>query len=206
VAVARALVSEPTVLFADEPTGNLDSRSSAEVIDLLREASGVYGQTIVMVTHDPVAAEAADRTVHIEDGRCGGDLMTRVGLRGITTRRLRTVLTALAIVLGVAMVSGAYTLTDTMKGAADSLSSSAYDGTAAVVSPRPWSRWTPIIRPPGHSSDTLDQVRAVPGVEQAVGSITDEARIVGKDGDVVGTGPYFGVGLDRRPATSPPSS
>jgi putative ABC transport system ATP-binding protein len=69
VAVARALVSEPTVLFADEPTGNLDSHSSAEVIDLLREASGAYGQTIVMVTHDPVAAEAADRAVHIEDGR-----------------------------------------------------------------------------------------------------------------------------------------
>jgi putative ABC transport system ATP-binding protein len=69
VAVARALVSEPTVLFADEPTGNLDSHSSAEVIDLLSEASGAYGQTIVMVTHDPVAAEAADRTIHIEDGR-----------------------------------------------------------------------------------------------------------------------------------------
>jgi putative ABC transport system ATP-binding protein len=69
VAVARALVSEPTVLFADEPTGNLDSKSSAEVIDLLTEASSVYGQTIVMVTHDPVAAEAADRTVHLADGR-----------------------------------------------------------------------------------------------------------------------------------------
>jgi putative ABC transport system ATP-binding protein len=69
VAVARALVSEPTVLFADEPTGNLDSRASAEVIDLLSEASTVYGQTIVMVTHDPVAAEAADRVIHIEDGR-----------------------------------------------------------------------------------------------------------------------------------------
>jgi putative ABC transport system ATP-binding protein len=69
VAVARALVSEPTVLFADEPTGNLDSKSSAEVIDLLTEASTVYGQTIVMVTHDPVAAEAADRTIHLADGR-----------------------------------------------------------------------------------------------------------------------------------------
>jgi putative ABC transport system ATP-binding protein len=69
VALARALVSEPTVLFADEPTGNLDSKSSAEVIDLLTEASSVYGQTIVMVTHDPVAAEAADRTVHLADGR-----------------------------------------------------------------------------------------------------------------------------------------
>jgi putative ABC transport system ATP-binding protein len=69
VAVARALVAEPTVLFADEPTGNLDSKSSAEVIDLLREASGAYGQTIVMVTHDPQAAEAADRVVYLADGR-----------------------------------------------------------------------------------------------------------------------------------------
>ena len=69
VAVARALVAEPTVLFADEPTGNLDSKSSAEVIALLREAATVYGQTIVMVTHDPQAAEAADRVVHLADGR-----------------------------------------------------------------------------------------------------------------------------------------
>jgi putative ABC transport system ATP-binding protein len=69
VAIARALVAEPTVLFADEPTGNLDSKSSAEVIDLLREASGAYGQTIVMVTHDPEAAEAADRVVYLADGR-----------------------------------------------------------------------------------------------------------------------------------------
>jgi putative ABC transport system ATP-binding protein len=69
VAVARALVAEPTVLFADEPTGNLDSKSSAEVIDLLTEAATVYGQTIVMVTHDSVAAEAANRTIHLADGR-----------------------------------------------------------------------------------------------------------------------------------------
>jgi putative ABC transport system ATP-binding protein len=69
VAVARALVAEPTVLFADEPTGNLDSKSSAEVIELLREAAGAYGQTIVMVTHDADAAEAADRVVYLADGR-----------------------------------------------------------------------------------------------------------------------------------------
>jgi putative ABC transport system ATP-binding protein len=69
VAVARALVAEPTVLFADEPTGNLDSKSSAEVIELLSEAASVYGQTIVMVTHDPAAAEAADRVIHLADGR-----------------------------------------------------------------------------------------------------------------------------------------
>jgi putative ABC transport system ATP-binding protein len=69
VAVARALVAEPTVLFADEPTGNLDSQSSTEVIELLRDAASVHGQTIVMVTHDPAAAEAADRIVHFADGR-----------------------------------------------------------------------------------------------------------------------------------------
>jgi putative ABC transport system ATP-binding protein len=69
VAVARALVAEPTVLFADEPTGNLDSASSAEVIALLREAATAYGQTIVMVTHDGVAAESADRVIYLADGR-----------------------------------------------------------------------------------------------------------------------------------------
>jgi putative ABC transport system permease protein len=123
--------------------------------------------------------------------------MTRVGLRGITTRRLRTALTALAIVLGVAMVSGSYTLTDTMRGAADSLSSSAYDGTAAVVSAKTAFK-VDVDNPvrPTIPAGTLDQVRAVPGVEQAVGSISDEARMVGRDGDIVGTGPYFGVGLD----------
>src|SRR4051812_18603793 len=124
--------------------------------------------------------------------------MTRVALRGITTRRLRTVLTALAIVLGVAMVSGSYTLTDTMRGAADSLSSSAYDGTAAVVSAKTAFKVDEefAVRPSIPAS-ALAQVREVDGVKKAVGSISDEARIVGKDGDIVGTGPYFGVGLDR---------
>jgi putative ABC transport system ATP-binding protein len=69
VAVARALVAEPTVLFADEPTGNLDSQSSAEVLELLRDAVSAYGQTTVMVTHDSKAAEATDRIVHMADGR-----------------------------------------------------------------------------------------------------------------------------------------
>jgi len=68
VAVARALVAEPTVLFADEPTGNLDSHTGAEVLELLREAVGAYGQTTVMVTHDPRAATAADRVLFLADG------------------------------------------------------------------------------------------------------------------------------------------
>ncbi|PZF93394.1 ABC transporter [Micromonospora endophytica] len=69
VAVARALITRPWVLFADEPTGNLDSRSGAEVLRLLREAVDVLGQTVVMVTHDPVAAAHADRVVFLADGR-----------------------------------------------------------------------------------------------------------------------------------------
>jgi putative ABC transport system ATP-binding protein len=68
VAVARALVSRPTVLFADEPTGNLDSQTSAEILDLLRVSSADYGQTTVMVTHDPRAATIADRIFFLADG------------------------------------------------------------------------------------------------------------------------------------------
>jgi putative ABC transport system ATP-binding protein len=68
VAVARALVSRPTVLFADEPTGNLDSQTSAEILGLLRGAVDTYGQTTVMVTHDPRAATIADRILFLADG------------------------------------------------------------------------------------------------------------------------------------------
>ncbi|MEV2239734.1 ABC transporter ATP-binding protein [Micromonospora sp. NPDC049891] len=69
VAVARALITKPWVIFADEPTGNLDSRAGAEVLRLLREAVDTLGQTVVMVTHDPVAAAHADRVVFLADGR-----------------------------------------------------------------------------------------------------------------------------------------
>jgi putative ABC transport system ATP-binding protein len=74
VAIARALVSEPTVLFADEPTGNLDSRSGHEVLDLMREAVDAYGQTTVMVTHDARAAAIADRVLFLEDGLLVADM------------------------------------------------------------------------------------------------------------------------------------
>ena len=68
VAVARALISRPAVVFADEPTGNLDSASSAEVLGLLRRAVDDFGQTVIMVTHDAGAAAAADRVVVLRDG------------------------------------------------------------------------------------------------------------------------------------------
>jgi putative ABC transport system ATP-binding protein len=74
VAIARALASRPTVLFADEPTGNLDSTSGTEVLALLREAVELDRQTTVMVTHDPRAAAAADRVLFLADGEIVNDL------------------------------------------------------------------------------------------------------------------------------------
>ncbi|WP_307852915.1 ABC transporter ATP-binding protein [Kitasatospora sp. RG8] len=76
VAVARALASRPAIVFGDEPTGNLDSRAGAEVLGFLRDSVRELGQTVVMVTHDPVAAGFADRVVFLSDGRLV-DEMTR---------------------------------------------------------------------------------------------------------------------------------
>jgi len=74
VAVARALVGRPEIVFADEPTGNLDSRSGAEILELLRRSVDQHRQTVVMVTHDPVAAAYTDRVVFLSDGRVVDEL------------------------------------------------------------------------------------------------------------------------------------
>ncbi|MFE3852646.1 ABC transporter ATP-binding protein [Streptomyces griseorubiginosus] len=74
VALARALITRPEVLFGDEPTGALDSRTSREVLTLLRSMVDREGQTVIMVTHDPVAASYADRVVFLVDGRVNGEL------------------------------------------------------------------------------------------------------------------------------------
>jgi putative ABC transport system permease protein len=127
--------------------------------------------------------------------------MIRIALKSLAARRLRTALTALAVVLGVAMVSAAFTITDTMRGAADSLSSAAYDGTDAVVQARTafevdandWTAERPTV-----DASLLQKVRAVPGVAVAAADITDEAKIIKRDGKPAGDGPYFGVGFDAR--------
>ena len=74
VAAARALASRPEIIFADEPSGNLDSKSGTELLRFMRQAVEDYGQTIVMVTHDPLAAAHSDRVVFLEDGRIAGDM------------------------------------------------------------------------------------------------------------------------------------
>jgi putative ABC transport system ATP-binding protein len=75
VAVGRALVTKPKIIFADEPTGNLDSRSSGEILDFMRQAVTELGQTIVIVTHDPSAASYADRVVFLADGKIVDEML-----------------------------------------------------------------------------------------------------------------------------------
>jgi putative ABC transport system ATP-binding protein len=81
VACARALASRPTIVFADEPTGNLDSRSGAEVLGFLRRSVDEFGQTIVMVTHDPGAAGYADRILFLADGRIVDEMLEPTAAR-----------------------------------------------------------------------------------------------------------------------------
>ena len=74
VSIARALLTEPELVLADEPTGNLDSRSSGEVLDLLRELNSTEGQTLVLVSHDPAAAATAGRVIFLRDGKIAGEV------------------------------------------------------------------------------------------------------------------------------------
>ncbi len=75
VAVSRALASKPNIIFADEPTGNLDSKTGNEILDFMKLATTDLNQTIVMVTHDPVAASYSDRVIFLEDGRVVGEII-----------------------------------------------------------------------------------------------------------------------------------
>jgi putative ABC transport system ATP-binding protein len=83
VAVGRALATRPAIIFADEPTGNLDSRSGAEVLEFLRSSVRAWGQTVVMVTHDPVAASYAERIVFLADGRVVDEMIDPTAARVI---------------------------------------------------------------------------------------------------------------------------
>jgi putative ABC transport system permease protein len=127
--------------------------------------------------------------------------MIRVALKGLAERRLRTTLTALAIVIGVAMVSGAYVLSDTMGKGASSLSTASYRGTDAVLTARTAFHLSAQdgADAPTVSASLLRRVRQLSQVAVAVGDITDKStKLVGRDGKIAGSGPYFGVGHDSR--------
>ena len=129
--------------------------------------------------------------------------MTRVALKGILGRRLRTALTAFAVVLGVAMVSGAYIVTDTMLGAADDLSAASYDGVDAVVSAK---RAFDVNENEGFSETRpipealVEEIRGVDEVEVAAAEIGDQAKLIGRDGKPLGGegAPAFAVGFDAQ--------
>ncbi len=123
--------------------------------------------------------------------------MIRVALKGLAGRKLRAALTALAIVLGVAMISGTYVLTDTIDGAFDTLFVESYAGTDAVVSGRAAFEEDFTI-PPSFPQTVLDDVRALPDVDAAVGGISDFAQLTDKSGDVISTmgAPALAFGVD----------
>ena len=130
--------------------------------------------------------------------------MIRTAIKGMLARKLRTVLTGLAIVLGVAMVSAAYILTDTWQGAADKLSTAAYDNVDAVVTTRAAFEVAGDQaggkRPPLPAS-VLADVRSLPQVGVAAGDVSDEVRLVGHDGKAIGGdggSPSFAEGIDAR--------
>src|SRR5262245_5463403 len=130
--------------------------------------------------------------------------MIRPAATGMLARKLRTILTSLAIVIGVGMISAAYILTDTWQGAADKLSSAAYDNVGAVVTTHQAFDVTADAsggkRPPLPQS-VLANVRAVPEVGVAVGDVSDQVRLVGEDGKAIGGdggAPSFAEGIDAR--------
>ena len=133
MACARALINKPDLIFADEPTGNLDSNSSAELLAFLRRSVTEFGQSIVMVTHDPRERrvrgpgrvpgrrQRGGRTARSRPptrswSGCGSWAadMWKVTIKGLLAHKLRLALTALAIVLGVTFISGTFVLTDTL--------------------------------------------------------------------------------------------
>ena len=230
VAVGRALLSKPEIIFADEPTGNLDSRSGAEILTFMRKAVDELGQTIVMVTHDPIAASYADRVVFLADGAIVDELLERQRRhdprqdeepgrlspcgrsrsRGSWRKKVRFLLTGIAVMLGVAFVSGTFVLTETISNTFNGLFNEIYQNTDAVV------RAKEEFKAQGFgdagrgtvSADLLSTVRNTEGVEAADGQVQGLAIIVDKQGDALGSdgqgAPTHRLRLRRRPRAEHP--
>jgi putative ABC transport system permease protein len=123
--------------------------------------------------------------------------MSKVTLKGLAMHKVRAVLTILAVVIGVAMISGAYVVSDTMLSAAKSLSSSAYDNTDAVVTKKQaFNQDNTVGTAVTIPEQTIAKVRAVPQVAAATGDITEQAKLINDKGKVIGSGPYFAIGYD----------
>ena len=198
VAVARALVHRPAVVFADEPTGNLDSHSSEEVLGLLRQAVDEFDQTVIMVTHDAQAAAVADRhrgaprrrrrprrRRHRRRGRArpdeGRGVVTKLALKGLLSRKLRSVLTGFAVVIGVAFVVGTLVFTDTIDASFKNLFERTQQGVDVAVEARQAVK-ADFSAPPTMPADTLDKVKASRASSVAEGSVSSDGTLLDKQG------------------------
>ena len=201
VAVARALVHRPAVLFADEPTGNLDSHSSEEVLGLLRQAVDEFDQTVIMVTHDAAGGRGRRpdrgaerrrrrprRRRHRRRGRPrpdeGRGVVTKLALKGLLSRKLRSVLTGFAVVIGVAFVVGTLVFTDTIDASFKNLFERTQKGVDVSVEARQAVK-ADFSQPPTMPADTLEKVKAVPGVEQAEGGVSSDGTLVDRNGKAI---------------------
>ena len=215
----------PDIVFADEPTGKLDSQSSAELLDFMRRAADEFGQTIVMVTHEPTAASRADRVLFLADGRIvdqmedadarvdprpdedarGGDedMIVRQAFRNLLASKLRLFLTSLAVVLGVGFVVGAFVLGDTINKAFDGVFETANEGIAVQV--RGVKTVSETDRQPVPESLLADHPRRSRASGGPGGGVAAPAQIIGSDGEPAGhPGPADArVRLVRRPGPQP---
>ena len=195
VAIARALIAQPTVMFADEPTGNLDSTTSEEILKLLRDTVDAYGQTTLMVTHDPRAAAMADRILFLADGLIvrdqgqstsqevldrherGVGAVIGVALKSLWGRKLRTLLTAFSIVLGTTMIAGTFVVKDQITNAFGAIFETGLEKTDVVLSKKTAFTSDQAQAGPLPAAD-IAAAAAVPGVQKAEGQIQAAGALV----------------------------
>ena len=226
VACARALVARPAVVFADEPTGNLDSTSAAEVLGFLRSSVDELGQSVVMVTHDPTSAGYAHRVLFLADGRLVGELrdptaetvlaaltahprrralMVRVALRGVRAHLVRFCLSVLAVALGVAFVAGTFALRTMLSSTFTDIVATTTLGDAYVRGSEPAGgtggpdRISPEVRNPVPLT-LVDELEAVDGVAAVLPDVQGPLVLVGADGTAVQStqAPSFAFSYDPR--------
>ena len=210
MAVARALVSRPQIVFADEPTGNLDSRSGAEVLSFMRRSVDEFGQSIAMVTHDPTAAAYAHRVIFLADGkivesargpdsgvgarchaRAGRLIMIKLSLQNTWAHKRRLVGTFMAVLIGVGFLSGTLILGDTLRDNFDEAVRRRLRRHRRRRPPRQARRRRRTTTERLQASTTLDAslvqtIEAVDGVRVAVAETQTYGQIIGKDGETIG--------------------